>query len=81
MQELLFTKNYKNNDTLRTSFFKLAADTFDIDFENWYQHGCWGEGYIPFSFVDGDQVIANASVNILELIIHGEQKKRFKSAQ
>ncbi|MEK4664625.1 GNAT family N-acetyltransferase [Priestia sp. FSL H7-0729] len=75
MQELLFTKNYKNNDTLRTSFFKLAADTFDIDFENWYQHGCWGEGYIPFSFVDGDQVIANASVNILELIIHGEQKK------
>ncbi|MFS0871054.1 GNAT family N-acetyltransferase [Paenibacillus xylanilyticus] len=35
----------------------------------------WGERYIPFSFVDGDQVIANASVNIHELIIHGEKKK------
>lgn len=75
MQELIFMKNYKNNDTLRNSFFELAASTFDIHFENWYQHGCWGEGYIPFSFVDGDQIVANASVNILELIIEGEKKK------
>lgn len=75
MQELIFTKNYKNNDTLRNSFFELAASTFDIHFENWYQHGCWGEGYVPFSFVDGDQIVANASVNILELIIQGEKKK------
>ncbi|MEK3826972.1 GNAT family N-acetyltransferase [Paenibacillus sp. FSL K6-1558] len=75
MQELIFMKNYKNNDTLRNSFFELAASTFDIHFEKWYQHGCWGEGYIPFSFIDGNQVVANASVNILELIIHGEKKK------
>ncbi|WP_342571838.1 GNAT family N-acetyltransferase [Paenibacillus sp. FSL R5-0749] len=75
MQELIFMKNYKNNEVLRKSFFELAAETFDIDFENWYQHGCWGENYIPFSFVDGDRVVANAPVNILELIIHGEQKK------
>ncbi|MCM3135729.1 GNAT family N-acetyltransferase [Paenibacillus polysaccharolyticus] len=75
MQNLIFTKDFKNNDTLRKSFFELAASTFDIHFENWYQHGCWGEGYIPFSFVDGDQIIANASVNILELVIHGEKKK------
>lgn len=75
MQNLRFTKNYKNNDTLRNSFFELAASTFDIHFENWYQHGCWGDGYVPFSFVDGDQIVANASVNILELVIHGEKKK------
>ncbi|WP_339835478.1 GNAT family N-acetyltransferase [Paenibacillus sp. FSL R7-0272] len=75
MQNLKFTKNYKNNDTLRKSFFELAASTFDIHFENWYQQGCWGEGYIPFSFVAGDQIVANASVNILELVIHGEKKK------
>lgn len=74
MQEFIFKKDYRNNEALRTSFFELAANTFDIKFENWYQQGCWGERYIPFSFVDGDQVIANASVNILELIIHGEKK-------
>ncbi|WP_339304119.1 GNAT family N-acetyltransferase [Paenibacillus sp. FSL R5-0519] len=75
MQELIFMKNYKNNEVLRKSFFELAAETFDIDFENWYQQGYWGEGYVPYSYVDGDQVIANVSVNILELIIHGEKKK------
>ncbi|MFD1887916.1 GNAT family N-acetyltransferase [Paenibacillus wenxiniae] len=75
MQNLKFTTKYKNNDKLRTSFFKLAADTFDINFERWYRQGGWGEQYIPFSFVDGDQVVANASVNTLELIIHGQRTK------
>ncbi|TDL61410.1 GNAT family N-acetyltransferase [Paenibacillus amylolyticus] len=75
MQELIFIKNYKNNEVLRKSFFELAVNTFEINFEDWYQQGYWGERYIPYSYVDGDQVIANVSVNILELIIHGEKKK------
>ncbi len=75
MQNLIFTKHYKNNDRLRTSFFKLAADTFDIDFERWYQQGGWSEHYIPFSFVDGNEIVANASVNTVELVISGQRKK------
>lgn len=75
MQELHFVKGYRDNDTLRTSFFELAASTFGIHFEEWYQQGCWGKGYVPFSYVDGDQVVANVSVNLLELIIHGEKHK------
>ncbi|WP_405171595.1 GNAT family N-acetyltransferase [Paenibacillus sp. FSL H8-0280] len=75
MQELIFMKNYKNNEVLRKSFFELAVNTFEINFEDWYQQGYWGERYIPYSYVDGDLVIANVSVNILELIIHGEKKK------
>ncbi|MGE6666933.1 GNAT family N-acetyltransferase [Paenibacillus xylanexedens] len=75
MQELIFMKNYKNNEVLRKSFFELAVNTFEINFEDWYRQGYWGERYIPYSYVDGDQVIANVSVNILELIIHGEKKK------
>lgn len=75
MQELIFTKDYKNNEPLRKSFFELAANTFGLNFENWYQKGFWSERYIPFSFVEGEKVIANVSVNILELIIHGEKKK------
>ncbi|MGG0821430.1 GNAT family N-acetyltransferase [Paenibacillus turicensis] len=75
MQEFTFVKNYKNNETLRKSFFELAKRTFDISFEDWYEQGFWGEGYIPFSFVEGEKVIANASVNVLELVINGEKKK------
>lgn len=75
MQEFTFVKNYKNNEALRKSFFELAKRTFDISFEDWYEQGFWGEGYIPFSFVEGEKVIANASVNVLELVINGEKKK------
>lgn len=48
MQELIFTKVYKNNDVLRASFFELAANTFDLNFEHWYQQGCWSERSYPF---------------------------------
>lgn len=75
MQKFIFTKDYKNNEALRKSFFELATDTFGLSFENWYQKGFWSERYIPFSFVEGDKIIANVSVNILELIINGERKK------
>lgn len=75
VQNLIFVKNYKNNEVLRKSFFELAKSTFDISFEDWYEQGFWGEGYIPFSFVEGEKVIANASVNVLELVINGERKK------
>lgn len=75
MQEFTFVKDYKNNAALRKSFFELAKSTFDISFEGWYEQGFWGEGYIPFSFVEGEKVIANASVNVLELVINGAKKK------
>lgn len=65
MEKFIFMKDYKNNDALRKSFFELAANTFGLSFENWYQKGFWTERYIPFSFVEGDKVIANVSVNLL----------------
>lgn len=74
MQKLIFVKDYKNNETLRKSFFELAHNTFGLNFENWYQKGFWSERYIPFSLVEGERVIANVSVNIVELIISGEKK-------
>lgn len=37
MQELIFMKDYKNNEALRKSFFELATNTFGLNFENWYQ--------------------------------------------
>ncbi|MEJ8546681.1 GNAT family N-acetyltransferase [Brevibacillus borstelensis] len=75
MQELTFVKDYKNNEALRKSFFELAASTFGIHFETWYRKGFWNDQYIPFSFIKGDTIIANVSVNMLSLIINSEKKK------
>jgi GNAT superfamily N-acetyltransferase len=71
MQEFEWIKDYKDNEALRASFFGLAADTFGLQLESWYKNGFWNERYIPYSFVEGNQVVANVSVNLLELIVHG----------
>lgn len=75
MQQLQFVKDYQSHDGLRSSFFGLARSIFGISFGKWHQEGFWNERYIPYSWADGDQIIANVSVNVLDLIINGTRKK------
>lgn len=67
-------KNYRNDPVLRKSFNELAGKTFDIDFEDWYQNGYWGENYDPYSIVMDGKVVSNVSVNHMEFLWHGERK-------
>ena len=64
---LRFAKAYREHDKLRKSFFRLARGTFGLDFAPWYQGGWWTDHYIPYSFIDGEEVVANVSVNRMEL--------------
>ncbi|MCQ6561242.1 GNAT family N-acetyltransferase [Paenibacillus mendelii] len=75
MGELKFVKNYKGDEQLRKSLSELASNIFGISFERWYQFGFWSDRYIPYSYVDEGMVVANASVNKLELLIHGERRR------
>ncbi|WP_186328810.1 GNAT family N-acetyltransferase [Bacillus sp. X1(2014)] len=75
MKELLFIKDYKDHEYLRTSFNQLASDTFGIEFETWHQNGYWTEKYLPYSFVDHRQVVANVSVNLVNLVVNAEVKQ------
>lgn len=70
-----YISDYKDNEKLRTSFNDLAIKTFEIDFEKWYKAGYWGDGYITYSLLDDDTVIANVSVSIMDFIILGEKKR------
>ncbi|WBW97803.1 GNAT family N-acetyltransferase [Oceanirhabdus sp. W0125-5] len=72
MKEYRFIKDYKNNDELRHSFSKLAIETFGIDFEPWYKRGFWKENYICYSFDYDNEIVANVSVNYLDVVI-GEE--------
>jgi hypothetical protein len=72
---LKYIYDYKENEGYRRSFSQLASATFGLDFESWYQHGFWDSNYICYSYVDGDQVIANVSVYKTYFIIHGKRKE------
>lgn len=71
MQELKFVRDYKDIEPLRNSFFELAKDTFELELERWYEGGCWTDKYVPYSYAEGNRIVANVSVNLIELIING----------
>lgn len=64
-----FVKDYKNNEKLKESFNKLAIKTFELDFRSWYEKGYWTNDYIPYSYSYNNEIIANVSVNKMDLII------------
>lgn len=66
--------DFKDCPTLRASFNALAKNTFDFDFETYYQSGYWNERYIPYALLDGDKVVANVAANILKFSVLGEEK-------
>lgn len=67
-------KNYKSNTVLVKSFNELTEKTFGFNFIKWQEGGFWSEKYIPYSLVDGDQVIANVSVNLMDFVLDGGKK-------
>ncbi|WP_270995271.1 GNAT family N-acetyltransferase [Listeria seeligeri] len=63
--------DYKDNELYRKTFNDLAESTFDINFEEWYKHGFWNDKYVCYSYLDKNKVIANVSVNKMDLIYQG----------
>ena len=73
--EYQFAKDYKENKMLRESFSRLVKETFGIDFAKWYDAGGWNRHYIPYSFSYDNRIVANVSVNTMQLMILGELHK------
>ena len=72
---LTIEKNYRDNETLRAAFNKLAENTFGLNFENWYQNGFWKDNYIPYSVVIDGEVVSNVSVNACNMNYKGKEVK------
>ncbi len=75
MKELTFFKGYQQDEQKRAAFNALSVKTFDLSFEEWYQSGYWRDKYIPYTLFDGEQAIANVSVNIMDFSIFGHRQR------
>lgn len=72
----MIIKNYRDNKELRQSFNELARQTFDIDFEDWYQNGFWSDSdrlllhniFAPHP-VDIMQIVNDWGGNIRQVIL------------
>ena len=68
-------KQVRGNEVLRKSFMELAMKTFSLNFRRWCEDGYWTERYIPYVLADGDRVIANVSVNRMDMLWRGQAKQ------
>ncbi|GIP31012.1 GNAT family N-acetyltransferase [Paenibacillus sp. J2TS4] len=75
MSKYPLISDYRQIEKYRESFNELAKQVFEIDFKEWHDKGFWSDHYICYSYVDGDQVIANASVNKMVLMCNGKEYK------
>ncbi len=75
MNNFKLIHNYKDIPEYRLSFNDLANSTFGIDFEKWYQNGFWNDRYVCYSYTYGRKVVANISINKMDVIIEGERKR------
>ncbi|WP_019424540.1 GNAT family N-acetyltransferase [Paenibacillus sp. OSY-SE] len=71
MSQYTFIHNYKHITEYRRSFNRLAHSVFGIDFEAWYARGCWDDRYVCYSFHDGLDIVANASVTHMDYMLEG----------
>ena len=74
-KEYVFIKDFKDNAVVRESYNSLTGKTYGFDFEQWYQTGYWGNGYIPYSLMDGESVVANVSASIIDCLVLGENRR------
>ena len=67
--------NYMLDDNLRRKLNILTRETFNFDFENWVTRGYFKGKYIPYSYIENDKIIANASANIMTFLLGNQTKK------
>ncbi|MEG0328412.1 MAG: GNAT family N-acetyltransferase [Erysipelothrix sp.] len=65
--EYQFTNDILNIASIRHSFNKLTSEVFEISFEDWYEQGYWKDQYQPYVLLDNDVVVANVSVNKMQI--------------
>lgn len=72
---MIHSNDFKNKAEYRASFNRLSRLVFGIDFEAWYQKGCWDDRYICHSIVNDNQIISNVSVSKMDLVVNGVTKR------
>ncbi|NML40817.1 GNAT family N-acetyltransferase [Chitinophaga sp. G-6-1-13] len=69
-----YIADIKDNNPVRLSFDQLSVQTFHLSFEPWHHNGYWDHTCVPHVLLDGDTVIANATVNVLRVRWQEEEK-------
>jgi GNAT superfamily N-acetyltransferase len=67
--------HYWADPNARATFRKFVLEIHGLDFTAWETAGFWDNNYTPFSFFDGDRIVANVCVYLLDAVINHRQTR------
>lgn len=70
--DLTLKTEYWGDLPAREAFKKFILEIHGLDFSPWESHGYWDDAYTPFSFFEGDRVVASVCIYLLDALIDGE---------
>jgi GNAT superfamily N-acetyltransferase len=70
--DLALRTEYWDDLKAREAFKRFVLEIHGLDFSEWESAGYWDDAYTPFSFFDGDTVIASVCIYLLDAVIEGE---------
>ncbi len=70
---LTFKENYWESRELRVKFTSFLNSIHAVDLSLWDQMGFWDNLYRPFSYFDGNSLVANVCLYSMEMTIQGKR--------
>lgn len=75
---LAYRENYWDSPTLKKAFMSFMLRIFGLDLSLWDESGFWDVNYRPFSYFNGNLLVANVCVYSMDMVI---RRKRCRVAQ
>ena len=71
---LEYREHYWDDPRSRAEFLRFTREMHSLDLTRWGEHGFWDDAFQPYSFFDGDRMVANVCVYRLPMVVHGKRQ-------
>lgn len=73
--DIALCRQVRETPEIREGFFRLAERVFGLSFREWYASGFWSDRYLPYALSEQGRVVANVSVNVIDLRWQGAARR------
>ena len=73
--DIVLKTEYWNDLNARAAFKSFMRTIHGLDFSLWESAGCWDDAYTPFSFFQGDKIVASVCIYLLDSVIDGRETR------
>jgi ribosomal protein S18 acetylase RimI-like enzyme len=73
--DLTLRTEYWDDPAAREAFKAFILEIHGLDFTAWESAGFWDDAYTPFSFFDGERVVASVCIYLLDAVVEGEPSR------